>query len=286
MKNNVYLLLSAFCLAAAPIQAGKSMDQSSRHEEENSSPWRAGVNTGYLRAKLTLDNPSGVQFNTATTPAGDPNNSSNAGVVGLSLDRNLFCDWLSAGLSYDVYSQFNYDEYVTANTQATGSGAGTHEILAAAAAPYARSFALNHQSAMFNLNFHVPADWALSVRSMNVSPVLGAGVGAGISRVVNFQSVGWSSATASSGVLQVTTLAPNNSHVSVAWQATAGFNFQPADSSLSFSFIYRYYEAQKYETSNQFMLNDVTNGGDLATLSAWTGKIKTQQVRMCLDFEF
>lgn len=285
MKNNVYLLLSVFCLAAAPIQAGKSMDQSSRHEEENSSPWRAGANVGYLRAKLTLDNPSAVQFNTATTPAGDPNNSSNAGVVGLSLDRNLFCDWLSAGVSYDIYSQFNYDEYVTANTQATGGGAlGVNEILSDSTIPYARSFALNHQSAMFNVNFHVPADWAMSVRSMNVSPVLGAGVGAGLSRVVNFQSVGWSAASA--GVLQLTSLAPNNSHVSVAWQATAGLNFQPADSSLSFSFVYRYYEAQKYETSNKFMLNDATNKGAQATLTAWTGKIKTQQVRMCLDFEF
>ena len=297
--KNLCLLLSAFCLVPSLASAGRDKDMNSsrqqdRHSEESDAPAWRGV--GYIVAAIPMDcdivNPSTVQFN---QPADTSTDNAKLGKlssgVGLGVYRDFFCEWLQAGVTYEFYAPFYYAKHQADATAATGltdSPAVSAETLGA---NYERSFTLNNQSAMFNLEFSLPRNWSWETCNMSISPMLGAGVGLGVNTVSNFQAVGWSSNVTSgtpAGVLQLTTVSRPKTHVGVAWQVNAGFNFRPVDSDLSFALAYRYYNGGKFSTQSSFMLNDnvLADQGNEIALTAWTCKLRTNQVVMCLDFQF
>ncbi len=293
--KNLCLLLSAFCVATTNVDAAKEMS-SNRHEEVSDAAWCASVYTGGAFSMTAgINNPSAVQFNQGA-PVTDSNDSTvNDGdnsklgkmssFIGLAVGRQFFTEWLHASVSYEFYTPFNYNKYNTGATLATGPLASpvvAGEILAD---HYDRSFQLNHQSALFNLEFCLPENWSWDVSGMNISPVLGGGVGVGVNTVTNFQAVGWRSGT-TLPQLQLTTLSQPKTKAGFAWQVNAGFNFRPEDSDISFSLAYRFYEGGKFATQSVYMLNDATNIGNAVELSAWTGKLRTNQFVMCLDFQF
>jgi hypothetical protein len=300
--KNICLLLSAFCLATTTAFAGKEMTSANRHTDSEESAWNACFYTGgafSMDAKLTNGYDNAVQFNqpgTATvTPSvvGDNGGSANTGklgkmssFIGLSVGREFFTRWLHADVSYELYTPFTYAQHYTGATSATGVA---DELAAEVLGDnYLRSFSLNHQSALFNLEFCLPEDWAWAVGGMEVSPVLGAGVGVGINTVTNFQAVGWST-TSGTGALQYTTLALPKTKAALAWQVNAGLAFRPEGSEMSFGLAYRFYEGGKFSTQNSFMLNDSALSADfgkLVELTAWNGKLRTNQVVMFLDLEF
>ena len=322
--KNLRLVLSAFCVVAA-FEAVAAKETASavktvKHHlvsddaREELNKWDGAVSFGYAWSMNSgLKNPNAAQFNTATvagtkgpgfsdSDSSSSNNNSNpdnsnlgkAAYVGLSLNRRV-CSWFYLGVEGNLYSPFNYGLYHSGATPATdyqNTTAGTAEVLGvnpsvsgtATAGNYARTFTLNHQSFLFNVYLTLPEDWKLTVRTMDIAPVIGAGVGAGLNRVTNFQSVGYNVVT--SDLLQVTTLSLPNFKAGLAWQADIGLNFQPEGGDLSFGIGYRYYNGGKFASSDSFMLNDSVNVGNLVKLTAWEGHLKTNQVRMCLDFEF
>jgi len=294
--KNLCLLLSAFCLVNATVVArDNNKDMSSarqdRHSEESDAPVYRGV--GYIVAAIPmsahLDNPNTAQFNTTSGVTSDNNStklSKLASGVGLAVYRDCFWDWLQAGVSYEFYTPLYYAKHETNAAISTGVavGAATEYL----GPNYERSFTLNNQSALFNLEFGLPRNWAWEVGSMSITPIIGAGVGLGVNTVSNFQAVGWSAATGSSN-LQLTTISRPKTHVSFAWQVNAGFNFRPVDSDLSFSLAYRFYDGGHFETQSNFMLNDSVSAIDFGkevALTAWTGRLRANEVVMCLDFQF
>jgi len=309
--KNLRLLLSAFCLvAAADVCAAKETASSSsskpaRHvssdDSDMMSRWDTDVTLSYaFSMNSNFTNPSAAQFNVATAATGadadsNPDNAKLGDAVGLGLCINYrCCSWFDVGISGDLYSPFEYAVSHTGGTLATARGtAGGGEVLGGVystgtvAAPYARSFTLNNQSFMFNVYLHLPERLAFGVGHMNITPLIGGGVGVGLNKVSNFASTGWSNTTPASGVLQLTTLAAPHLKASVAGQAVAGLDFAPEGSDMSFGVAYRFYYGGKFSTGTSYQLNDTLNGGAVVTtLDAWTGRLMTNQVAMFLNFEF
>lgn len=289
--KNLRLLLSAFCLvAAADVFAAKETVSStttrtrvSSEDSEVLSRWDTDVYLNYaFSMNSNFTNPNSAQYNTVATD--DTDNAKLGDAVGLGIAVNYnCCSWFTLGISGELYTPFSYAKHHTGATAATSAGtAGAAEVLGTT---YERSFTLNHQSFMFNVYLHLPERLALGVGHMNITPLIGGGVGVGLNKVSNFASVGWYT-TPTPDVVQLTTLAAPNLKASVAGQATAGLNFQPEGSDMSFGVVYRFYYGGKFNTGTSYMLNDTVNLGALATLDAWTGRLMTNQVAMFLNFEF
>ena len=295
--KNLRLLLSAFCLVAASNVVAKETVSTTttrtRVSEDNAdtmSRWDTDVYLNYaFSMNSNFKNPNAAQFNTVATDDTDNAKLGDAVGLGLAINYNC-CSWFTLGISGELYTPFQYSKAHTGAALATSHAtAGEAEVLGgsgATSAPYSRSFTLNHQSFMFNVYLHLPERLAWGVGHMNVMPLIGGGVGVGLNKVSNFASVGWSNLTAGSGALQLTTLAAPNLKASVAGQATAGLNFQPEGSDMSFGVAYRFYYGGKFNTGTKYQLNDTLNGGAVVTLDAWTGRLMTNQVSMFLNFEF
>jgi len=291
--KNLRLLLSAFCVVAAfeAVAAKEDASRSNRNSDRDEvvNSWDTDAYFGYAFSMNNhLNNPSAVQFNQGVVPADSDNNPEStkmgyAALVGLGINYNV-CSWFTLGVSGELYTPFTYALAQSGATAATGAGtAGDAENLGQ---NYLRSFTLNHQAFLFNVYFHLPERLAWNVGGVNVTPLIGAGVGVGLNKVTNFQATGWSTTTASTGLLQNTTIALPNLKAAVAWQATAGLNFQPEGSDMSFGVTYRFKDEGKFSTGTQYQLNDNLNLGEVVTLDAWTGKLRTNEVAMFINFEF
>lgn len=300
--KNLRLLLSAFCLVAgADVFAAKETVSStttrtrvsSSEDSEVLSRWDTDVYLNYaFSMNSNFKNPNAAQFNTAPAVTSGSNNANSnpdnaklGDAVGLGIAVNYnCCSWFTLGISGELYTPFSYSKAYTGGTAATDAGtAGAAENLGV---NYSRSFTLNHQSFMFNAYLHLPERLAWGVGHMNITPLIGGGVGVGLNKVSNFVSTGWSTTTGGAGVLQLTTLAAPNLKASVAGQATAGLNFQPEGSDMSFGVVYRFYYGGKFNTGKNYQLNDSYNYGKVVALDAWTGRLMTNQVAMFLNFEF
>jgi len=303
--KNLCLLLSAFCLVSTVAVAKVDKDfgsvnsrQQDRHAEESDAPaWRSTVSMyAAIPMGAHLNNPSAVQFNQTSGVVSSCCDSDTSKLtklssgIGLGVYRDCFWDWLQAGISYEFYMPFYYPKHETNAAIATGTPSLPAENLGP---NYERSFTLSNQSAMLNFEFGLPRNWAWEVCSMSITPIVGAGVGLGVNTVSNFQAVGWSTAapsgTTPTGVTQLTTLSRPKTHVSFAWQINAGFNFRPVDSDMSFSLAYRFYDGGHFTTQSSFMLNDNVSAidyGKEVALTAWTGRLRANEVVMCLDFQF
>jgi len=296
--KNLRLLLSAFCVVAAfeaaAAKEGASKPARNDDQDEVVNSWDTDAYFGYAFSMNNhLKNPSTVQFNqgvvpTTTSNDSDDNNNpesakmGDATLVGVAINYNC-CSWFTLGISGELYTPFTYALAHSGATLATGAGtAGTNEILGK---NYLRSFTLNHQAFLFNVYFHLPERLAWNVGGVNVTPLIGGGVGVGLNKVTNFQTTGWSTVS-TAGILQYTTIALPNLKASVAWQATAGLNFQPEGSDMSFGVTYRFKDEGKFSTGTQYQLNDNANYGKVVTLDAWTGKLRTNEVAMFVNFEF
>jgi len=291
--KNLRLLLSAFCLVAvADVMAAKetastTTTRTTRHvsadeSDEVMSRWDTDVVLSYaFSMNSNFKNPNSAQFNTVAES--DTDNAKLGDAVGLGIAVNYrCCSWFDLGISGDLYTPFTYSKAHTGATAATAAGAGA-EVLGT---NYARSFTLNNQAFMFNVYLHLPERLALSVGHMNITPLIGGGVGVGLNKLTNFASTGWSTTTASTGVTQLTTLAAPNLKASVAGQAVAGLDFAPEGSDMSFGVAYRFYYGGKFSTGTDYQLNDNQNLGKVIALEAWTGRLMTNQVSMFLNFEF
>jgi opacity protein-like surface antigen len=266
--KKVYLLLAAFCAVALTSNA-KALAASSSADEAG---WVCQASIGHAWSRDSgVVNPDTAVFTNAVETTLDDAKLGKSSFVGLSLDKNLW-SWLSAGVSYDMYSGFKYNAHHETAVPLTATGVENLSI------KFNRSFNVSHQAALFNVNFMLPESWAVSVADMNISPVLGAGVGVGISEVSNFQAL-----TAAGNVA---TYAAPNSKADLAYQMNGGLMFQPEDGNVRFGVNYRYYNGGKFESAASYMFNDSNNNGTLVPSKAWTGKLKAHQVRLCLDFEF
>jgi len=240
--------------------------------------WSTSSYVGYAWSGLTgVVNPNPDLFNQAGPGDSEDCPLGNIPYAGFSIGRRV-CKWCIINFSYDVYGAFGYRRY-HANGILPTQVAG-HEILGS---NYVRSFAVDHQAAMFNLYVNFPKNFGLTVKNMHILPVCGAGAGAGISKVKVFQAVGYSS-LASYG--QTTTLASPNTNISLAWTAGVGLVLKPQNSAVSFGLGYRYCHGGEFFSSSEYVLNDPLNQGENVKLAPWTGSVKTQELKMFVNAEF
>lgn len=240
--------------------------------------WATSSYVGYAwscNTNLRATNPD--KFNQPVIGDTNNNNLGNVPFAGFSLSRR-FRKIYKIGFSYDVYGNFLYRKYHYQGIAPTPA-AGV-EVLGI---PYSRSFALDHQGALFNLGLKLPDKYSLIIKNMYIKPEISGGVGVGISKVKSFQALGYSSTAPYS---QLTTLGSTNSTKNLAWQFTAGLALYPKNSAVSFGVAYRYYNGGKFASSELFVLNDGYNHGLPANLGAWTGVLKTQQLKMYINAEF
>ena len=241
--------------------------------------WSTSSYVGYAwsdQCNLTTSDP-----NLFEQPAtGETNNGplGNVPFAGFVLRRHLY-KFLELGFSYDIYGAFGYREYhINGIAPATRAGV---EVLTSN--NYARSFLLDHQSALANLYILLPKSWEISVRKLHIFPILSGAAGIGISKVKSFQTFSYS---ATAPYSQITTLGGTNTTKKLAWLVNIGINFQPQRSAVSFGVAYRYYNGGKFESSSAFVLNDSYNQGTVVELSSWVGTLKTQQFKIYINAEF
>lgn len=240
--------------------------------------WSSSSYAGYAWSGWSgITNPNTNLFNKVA--AGDSDNSplGNVPYAGFSLGRRIG-KHVILNFGYDVYGAFGYRRsHVNATTPTQMAGV---EILGS---NYVRSFVLDHQAAIFTIYLDVPKHWGISVKNMHIKPIAGAGLGVGINKVRGFQTVGYSSSAPYS---QVTTQASAHTSKSLAGNASVGLILCPANSAVSFGIGYRYSYGGKFESSDMFVLNDNYNQGQEVKLAAWTGKLKTQELRIYVNAEF
>jgi len=242
--------------------------------------WMTGSYVGYAWSQNTgIVTPNPKQFNSPKIGDTDNDTVGNVPYAGFSLSRR-FHKYYLVGFSYDVYGNFLYRRYhLDGNTPTPTPQAGV-EVLGI---PYSRTFNLDHQGVLFNLTLDLPKKCEYVIEEMHIKPVFGAGVGFGVSKVKGFQALGYYDTSPYS---QVTTLGGLNVTKNFAWQCTLGLGFKPRNSAVSFGLAYRYYNGGKFESSNYFVLNDGVNDGKPVELTAWTGILKTQQLKMYINAEF
>jgi hypothetical protein len=240
--------------------------------------WSSSSYAGYAWSGLSgITNPNTNLFNKVA--AGDSDNSplGNVPYAGFSLGRRIGKHVIFS-FGYDVYGAFGYRRsHVNATMPTQMAGV---EILGS---NYVRSFVLDHQAAIFTIYLDVPNKWGVSFKNMHIKPIAGAGLGVGISKVRGFQTVGYSSTAPYS---QITTQANVHTSKSLAGNVSVGLILWSANSAVSFGMGYRYSYGGKFESGDNFVLNDNYNQGREVKLAAWTGKLKTQELRIYVNAEF
>ena len=241
--------------------------------------WSNSSYVGYAwSTKAGITNPDQSFFTPVAPGETDDDTLGGISYAGISLSHNM-CHWLSVGVGYEIYNGFVYQSYHLFSSLASGSFG--REIINS---NFIRSFSLTHQSALFSVYVDFPHEWQPVYGNFTITPVLGGGLGVGINKMTNFQTL-----VLSSGGLpysQLSTLGFNNLKNSLAWFVNVGVGFKPKNTTATFGLSYRYYVGGMFSSGTQFVLNDPTNEGAIVDAAPWTGVLKTNQLKLFLDFEF
>lgn len=246
-------------------------------DELYSNNWTSFAYSGYTWSKNAgIVNPDPAVFTSVGPGDTDDSTVSNCPFSGTSLVRNVN-DWLVIGMSYEVYGLFTYQRYHADGIAAT---APQREILGP---NYVRSFSLSHQSVMTQFYLKLPKAWKTTLGKTNIRPVLGGGVGIGITNFFDFQTLSYDVET---GDTAITTLGANNINKSFAWRVECGVNFKTINSGTSFGINYRYYHGGKFSSGSRYQLNDTQSEGSVIGFPPWTGVIRANQIKLYISVEF
>lgn len=280
--KKLYLIFFILTLNISSLEAEVLVSLSGAASEEphkTAYRWSNSSYVGYAWAtKAGVVNPDPKSFREVLP--GDTDDAGLGGVsyAGISMSRNI-CHWLALGFGYEIYNSFNYLSYhLVKDFVIPVSGV---EVLNT---NFIRSFSITHQSAIFSGYIDFPKNWQIVQGIFTITPVLGAGVGFGMNKMLNFQVLALSSGA--SPYSQLSTLGFNNMKTSLAWFVNFGIGFKPKNTTATFGFGYRYYVGGKFATSPQYILNDPINAGTIVNLAPWTGTLKTNQLKIFLDFDF
>lgn len=245
---------------------------------DKKNEWISSSYVGYAWSGLTgFTNPDITKFQQVAPGDTDDGNLGGSSYAGLGLSKYV-CSWLAVGASYEIYNNFSYQTYHALVAPLTSFGG---EIMDT---NFVRSFGLVHQSVLCNLALNFPKKFACNLHKLIMKPFLGGGLGIGISKMTNFQTLVLSSASHPHS--QANTLGFNNLTTGFAWYVNLGLGFRPHGTAANFGFSYRYYVGGKFESSAEFILNDAVNEGIIVKLSPWRGMVKTNQLKLFLDFDF
>lgn len=235
--------------------------------------WTNSSYVGYAWSlKAGITNPDLSKFSKVGPGDTDDTPLTNVSYAGISLGRHV-CKWLTMSFSYEIFNSFNYQSYHTG-----GSLPGQTTL----DSNFLRSFSVLHQSALLNFYLDLPKKCNINLGDLCVKPVIGSGLGVGVNQMSAFQTLTF---TGTPAVASLSTQGFINLQNSLAWYVNIGVSFQPKGTAANFGVAYRYYDGGKFSSGNKYIVND-SNEEALIDLAAWTGKIKTNQLKLFLDFDF
>lgn len=235
--------------------------------------WSNSSYVGYAWSlKPGLVNPDTTKFTKVAPGDTDDLEMTNVSYAGISLGRHIF-KCLLVSLSYEIFNSFNYQKYHSGGSLPGSTVLDTN---------FLRSFSITHQSVLLNLSIDFPDKWKKQWGDVNIMPALGAGLGVGINLMSGFQTLVFSGTPP---VAALTTQGLLNLKNSLAWYVNVGISFQPTDTEANFGIAYRYYNGGKFSSGSRYVIND-SNEEALVDLAAWTGIIKTNQIKLFLNFDF
>ena len=181
---------------------------------------------------------------------------------------------LDFDISYSYYRPFHYKKFQT-GVSATPGFTGPSRT---------RFFDLEHENILFTATFD-PKWRYLCYRfcGLQVNPLLGIGIGAGIHHVNNFHTVGFSP-TALVG--STTSIGKRVTTTSFAWQALAALRFQFGCSPLSLDIGYRYYDGGRFFGPGTVVSNTPTGLGAKQSGKPWRGTLRANEIYLDLMFNF
>lgn len=235
--------------------------------------WTNSSYVGYAWSlKSGIVNPDVSKF--SKVAPGDTDNIplTNVSYAGISLGKHVF-KWLEIKFSYEIFNSFNYQSYHAGGSLPGQTALDTN---------FLRSFAVLHQSALLNFYLDWPKRWGVSLGDLVLKPVIGTGLGVGINQMSGFQTFTF---TGTPPVASLSTQGLININNSLAWYVNLGVAFQPKGTSASFGLAYRYYNGGKFISSTKYVVSDSSEEA-LIDLAAWTGTIRTNQLKLFLDFDF
>ncbi len=243
--------------------------------------WKTYAYSGYAWSKKAgIVNPAPLYFTNVLPGDTDDSNLSNANFIGIALHYNLN-RFHTLGASYESYATFNYQKFHNRGSLAVedidlNSG-------------YERQFFMNHQSAMLEGYLKFPARWGVILGGLNITPLVGAAVGVGINNLFGFEAISFRREDFVNDTL-ITSIAKNNIKKGMAWRIETGLNFESCNSNVSFGVSYRYYDGGRFATSNLYLTNGYSLIAppidSLTVLPPWTGKFKTNQIKMYINVSF
>jgi len=234
--------------------------------------------TGYAWSKSSnVTNPDPTIFATVSSNDTDHGGLSNSPFSGVSLQYN-FCDWCSCGFSYEMYALWSYQRYhINGNPQQELSSGD-----------YLRQFLMNHQAAQIEGYLKLPRRYQLVIKNfLNVTPLIGAGMGVGISNLFNFGTI--AKKGSSSSEINYVTVGSDYINKSFAWHLEAGLKFSSLDSNFSFGLAYRYYDGGNFTSGTRYQINGETGIASLDSvliLPGWSGNVVANELKLYVEFDF
>lgn len=251
MKKSIIALC---CIVSVPVTAG------TMGEIVNPFPWFASIGTGYSWTdKSGIANPDPTFWDRANE--GYNGDLTDGGFYTFALGKQVH-QYIDLSVSYMNNENFNYQFFQTGVSSTPGfTGANR-----------TRFFTLNNKSVLANIILHNDNPFVAPF-SINVTPFVSGGIGAGYNKLTDFHTVG-TVVLPTAFVGSTTSIGYHTARTSFAWQGSAGINIQPASSHLSANFGYRYFDGGDFEGPSSVYTN--SDGWSYGT--PWKGSLKANQV--------
>ena len=277
MKKLIKIILLVMCLVGENMAHGELLASSLIEPDaavaNPNYKWSNSSYVGYAWSlKAGIVNPDVAKFIKIGPGDTDDTPLTNVSYAGISLGRHV-CKWLTVSFSYEIFNSFNYQSYHTGGSLPGSSTLDTN---------FLRSFSVLHQSALLNFYLDWPKKYNIGWGDLLVKPVIGSGLGVGVNQMSAFQTLTF---TGTPAVASLSTQGFINLQNSLAWYVNIGISFQPKGTAANFGVAYRYYDGGKFSSGTKYIVND-SNEEALIDLAAWTGVIRTNQLKLFLDFDF
>lgn len=191
-----------------------------------------------------------------------------------------FCGFLGFDVAYTYFQPFHYQKFQTSPMQSTIGFTGPLRT---------RFFDLDHQNVMFNLNLVPENCFSLNCSCIEISPLLGIGIGVGIHHVTNFHTVAATPLFETVSLGTTTSIGEHVRRTSFAWQGTAGVRLSPNQCSpFKFDIAYRYYDGGRFQCPSRILIATAAAGQGAGFQSGrpWKGRLRANEVLLQLNYIF
>ncbi|NDD57980.1 MAG: hypothetical protein EBZ47_01835 [Chlamydiae bacterium] len=265
-----FFLFSIFSLCLSSLLLAEELQT----KEDSTQPFHIFASTGYAWGMNSgIANPQPGFWDIVDN--GYNQNMGNVSYLSLGFG---YCikNALDVNFNYNLYDTFHYQMLQTSSLQQTGT-------------VRVRYFDLNHQNALITSIWY-PYKKRIGGSSWKISPLLGMGIGVGISQVSNFYTVGNNANgtlanvpyTQTVGLGSITSEGNPVTTIAFAWQGIGGIHLE-ANKYLYLDLSYRYYNGGKFlcpSTIYSFVDQAFFSG------SPWKGVLQTNELNIQIAVRF